>query len=328
MMGAGARHWVPCPGRMKGLRPPGNRSAPEGDGEDFAPLAGGGVVHPEDGAVFPLDEGGGEGVGVEVVGGGIEGEDLPAGAAVDLDFQLVEEFGVALPAPAKLDAAGGDGGGEIGPEDVEVRPRGFRSGEAEIAAHGIGEEGVLFQKGHEIEEPGQAAFRAGGDPGGKGGWGEYRKDEDATGAGLGLLGGGGAGGGPGAGGGQVGNEDVNQPAGIGHGIRGLGRCESQVSGITGEFIAEVFQPGGLVGDTGGIVVLAFHGLGLVLLGCLVVWAWFGLGWGGGLKKNRGGGAAAFDHGRGRNGEKGAENGGNGGFPRHGGAPGADGGSPV
>jgi len=83
MMGAGARHWVPCPGRMKGLRPPRNKSTAEGDGEDFAPLAGGGIVHPEDGAVFPLGEGGGEGVGVEVVGGGIEGEDLPAGATAN-----------------------------------------------------------------------------------------------------------------------------------------------------------------------------------------------------------------------------------------------------
>jgi hypothetical protein len=94
-----------APRRDRGVKAPRHGSAADSNGDDLAPLAGGGIVHPENGAVFPMSKGSRAGGGVVVVWGGIEGENLPAGAAVDLDFQLVKEFGVALPALAELDAA-------------------------------------------------------------------------------------------------------------------------------------------------------------------------------------------------------------------------------
>ena len=52
------------------------------------------IFHAVDGAVFPFRRRGGEGGAVGVAGGGVEGEDLVAGAAIDLDLALVEEGAV------------------------------------------------------------------------------------------------------------------------------------------------------------------------------------------------------------------------------------------
>ena len=63
------------------------KSSPHGDFRGVAPLADSLGVLGVDGAVFPLGGGGGEGGGVDVVGAGVDGEELPgAGAGVFLDL--------------------------------------------------------------------------------------------------------------------------------------------------------------------------------------------------------------------------------------------------
>ena len=63
-------------------------SSPHRDLRDVAPLADALGVFGVGGAVTPLGGGGGEGLGVRVVGAGVDGEEGPdAGAAVHLDFE-------------------------------------------------------------------------------------------------------------------------------------------------------------------------------------------------------------------------------------------------
>jgi hypothetical protein len=71
------------------------------DTHRFAPLTDAGVADAVDGLVSPFHGRGGEGLGVDVAGGGVEGErdEAFAVAAVDLDFADVEEGAEAAPIP-------------------------------------------------------------------------------------------------------------------------------------------------------------------------------------------------------------------------------------
>ena len=82
--------------------------AADGDGDDLAPLADGGVVHVEDASVLPLSEDGGLGMGVGAAGGGVEGEGAEAVpvSAINLKLGHVEEPAVPLPGPVDPDAYG------------------------------------------------------------------------------------------------------------------------------------------------------------------------------------------------------------------------------
>jgi hypothetical protein len=82
-----------------------------------------GIADAVDGAVGPFHGRGGEGLGVDVAGGGVEGEgdEAFAVAAVDLEFADVEEAAEAAPIPIDEDVRALDdgvdvrlNGGEIG----------------------------------------------------------------------------------------------------------------------------------------------------------------------------------------------------------------------
>jgi hypothetical protein len=117
------------------------------------------VIHAIDRAVFPLRGRGGEGGRVVVAGGGVEGEDYEplAVGAVHLDFELVEEFPVALPFPAEVHVRAADRRGEDGLERREVG-RGFLGAdEAEVDADLI-QVGVRFADfAEQIEDAVQGA---------------------------------------------------------------------------------------------------------------------------------------------------------------------------
>jgi hypothetical protein len=63
---------------------------------------------------------------------------------------------------------------------------------------------------------------------------------------------------------QPGNDEVNEPAGIGDGIRDALGGQAKGCGVEGDFQAEVFKPNGLIYLTGWVVVLAFLGSVLVV----------------------------------------------------------------
>jgi hypothetical protein len=63
---------------------------------------------------------------------------------------------------------------------------------------------------------------------------------------------------------QPGNDEVNEPAGIGDGIRDALGGQAKGCGVEGDFQAEVFKPNGLICLTGWVVVLAFLGSVLVV----------------------------------------------------------------
>ncbi len=124
---------------------------------------------------------------------------------------------------------------------------------------------ALFDVLDEIKDAVRAAGRA-GDNGGQAvpGDGERRRDEDgehlggAAGAALSGLGGLRAGFLPGADGGEPGTEDVDEPAGIGHGGITAGNGDTEGRGVADELEIEIGQPDDLIGDTDGVVGLAGH----------------------------------------------------------------------
>ena len=77
-----------------------------GDAHLVAPHAHGVVADAVLAAVFPDGGGGGEGGGVGVAGRGVVGEVDPAGAAVDLGVEEVEEVALATPVPVEEDLPG------------------------------------------------------------------------------------------------------------------------------------------------------------------------------------------------------------------------------
>ncbi len=102
-----------------------------------APLADLLVVHAVDGAVFPFRRSGGEWGAVGVAGGGVEGEDAVALAAIHLDFALIEEGAVAEPVPVDLDFVADDFELKHGGEGGEIG-RGFaRTDGSEVDAGGL-----------------------------------------------------------------------------------------------------------------------------------------------------------------------------------------------
>lgn len=111
-----------------------------------APLADLGVFYAVDGAVFRLGEGGGEGGAVGVAGGGVDGEELPAGAAIHLDLTLVEVFAVAFPAPADLDFVAVDGVGGVAGSAF------FTANNAEVAAHSVRACVVFFERSNQVAQ--------------------------------------------------------------------------------------------------------------------------------------------------------------------------------
>lgn len=141
----------------------------EGDG--VAPLADGAVVDAVDGFVGPLGRGGGEGMGVDVVGGGVVGEQDEAFAVgvVDLDLALVEEGGVFAPAPADEDFVAADGGGDDRLDGGEIRGGDVFGDDAEGVAHGFVIGGVGLDEVAEGAEAGLDAGEDGGDAEGEGG---------------------------------------------------------------------------------------------------------------------------------------------------------------
>lgn len=187
----------------------------EGDG--VAPLADGAVVDSVDGFVGPLGRGGGEGMGVDVVGGGVVGEEDEAFAvgAVDLDLALVEEGGVFAPAPADADFVAADGGGDDRLDGGEIRGGGGFGDDAEGFAHGFVVGGVGFDKVAEGAEAGLDAGKDGRDRGGVGG------EIGFGGAGIAAVAGGVTPGGPLGAGVAVEIEDGDDVAEIG-GVVGVG----------------------------------------------------------------------------------------------------------
>ena len=105
-------------------------------GDGGAPLASFLVVEEVDGAVLPGGSAGGEGLGVGVVGAGVDGEKRKssAGAAVDFDAGAVERS----PLPRDADFVGsGAGAAQVGLGGVDVGGGGvFADGVAEVLEKG------------------------------------------------------------------------------------------------------------------------------------------------------------------------------------------------
>lgn len=157
------------------------------DGLDGAPVSFALAVHVVDAAVFPLGEGGGEGGGVDVVGGGIDDKGDPAGAAIDLEFAGIEVVGVAAPAPGDKDLAVEDGDFDFGGEGGPVGSAGEAADDAHVGADLRGESGVVFHLLDAGEDAVERAFLDGDDGGESagggigGGWGgrdEAGEDEE------------------------------------------------------------------------------------------------------------------------------------------------------
>ena len=113
----------------------------DGNGDDGAPLADLIVADAVDAAVFPEGEGGGVWGGIDVAGRGIEDQGAPAVAAIDLHFQHVEEFAVALPVPVDIDDSAADADLEHGGEDVEIGRSSLAADDPEVQTGGFRELG-------------------------------------------------------------------------------------------------------------------------------------------------------------------------------------------
>lgn len=111
------------------------RSPAYGHTNRFAPLADAVVAEAVDGAVGPFHWSGGEGLVVGVAGCGVDGEEHEALAAVDFEFNLVEEIGEAAPVPADLDMGAADGGADVGLNRGVVGPGLLRAFDAESFTH-------------------------------------------------------------------------------------------------------------------------------------------------------------------------------------------------
>lgn len=245
-----------------------------GDAHLCAPLADLLVVHAVDGAVFPFRRRGGEWGAVGVAGGGVEGEDLPARAAIHLDFALVEVGAVALPAPVEFHFVACEADFQHGLEGGEVGGGLACADDAEVLADGIRVGVAGFDVGHGVEDAGEGSGWTGDDggltsgSGRQGGWGkEWEHEGGGSAAALGLLSSGGAGFLPIPHGGQPGAECIDEPTGVGDGGVTLGDGDAERGGVPGELVAEVFQPEDLIGDTNGVVGLAGHRRFLLGGGC-------------------------------------------------------------
>ena len=131
------------------------------DGLGGAPVSFSLAVHVVDGAVFPLGEGGGEGGGVDVVGGRIDDEGDPAGAAIDLEFAGVEVVGVAAPSPGDEDLAVEDGDFDFGDESGPIGSAGEAADDTQVCADFGGESGVVFHLLDTGEDAVERAFLGG-----------------------------------------------------------------------------------------------------------------------------------------------------------------------
>ena len=200
--------------------------------------------------------------GVGVARGAVEGEDLPAVAAIDLDFQLLKELAVALPGPVDLHFVAIDGDLDDGLEGGEIGRglAGADGSEVEANRWGVGVD--VFEFGNEIEDAVDGAAGAGNDAYGERGWGEDGKDERGRAIGeLGLVGGGGAGFLPLTHAWEPGADGVDDPEGICDSGIALGLADAERGGVPGELVAEVFQPHELFGGFAWVVGLAGHTFG-------------------------------------------------------------------
>ena len=242
---------------------------PDADGDGGAPLADLVVADAVDGAVFPEGEGGGVWGGIGVAGRGIEGQGTPAGAAIDLHFQHVEEFAVALPVPLDVDDSAADADLEHGGEDGEIGRSCLGADDPEVLADGFGVGVGLFDLLDEIENAVQRACGTGHHGGERrdgGGicsgerWRQVRGEHVVAGgrAVEGFLCGLGDGFGVGAFIGHPGTEDVDAPAGIRHGGGAGDDGDAQGGSMTLDFIPEVCQPEELVRVNRLVVTIVFH----------------------------------------------------------------------